>query len=79
MLSWTEMLLYKNPGTFTGLGKLQGSVTSNSDSVTPNILTTLNVTQSEKTGLIAHVSKFDFSPRTHSYMNKLSNSMFKIS
>ena len=30
------------------------------------------VTQSEKTGLIAHVSRFDFSPRTQSYMNKLS-------
>ena len=40
---------------------------------------TAYVTQSEKTGLIAHVSRFDFSPRTHSYMNKLSNSTFKIS
>ena len=37
------------------------------------------MTRSEKTGLIAHVSRFDFSPRTHSYMNKLSNSTFKIS
>ena len=37
------------------------------------------VTQSEKTGLIAHVSRFHFSPRTHSYMNKLSNFTFKIS
>ena len=37
------------------------------------------VTQSEKTDLIAHVSRFDFSPRTHSYMNELSNSTFKIS
>ena len=37
------------------------------------------VTQSEKTGLIAHVSRFDFSPRTQSYMNQLSNSTIKIS
>ena len=35
------------------------------------------VTQSEKTGLIAHVSRFDFSPRTHSHMNKLTNSNLK--
>ena len=37
------------------------------------------VTQSEKTGLISHVSRFDFSPRTQSYMNKLCNSTIKIS
>ena len=37
------------------------------------------VIQSEKTGLIVHVSRFDFSPRTQSYMNKLSNSTIKIS
>ena len=30
------------------------------------------VTQSRKTGLIAHVSRFDFSPRMQSCMNKLS-------
>ena len=40
---------------------------------------TIIVPQSEKTGLIAHVSRFNFSPRTQSYMNKLSNSTFKIS
>ena len=37
------------------------------------------VTGSGKTGLIAQVSRFDFSPRTQSYMNKLSNFTIKIS
>ena len=37
------------------------------------------VTQTEKTSLIAYVSRFDFLPRTQSYMNKLSNSTIKIS
>ena len=36
----------------------------------------VNVTQSEKT---CHASRFDFSPRTQSYMNRLSNSTIKIS
>ena len=30
-----------------------------------------------KTGFIAHDSRFDFSPRTQSYMNKLSNLTIK--
>ena len=31
------------------------------------------MTESGKTGLIDHDSRFDFLPRTQSYMNKLSN------
>ena len=33
----------------------------------------LYVTQSGKTGLIVHVSRLDFSPKTQSYMNRLPN------
>ena len=38
--------------------------------ISPLLSKTTYVTQSEKTGLIAHVIRFDFSPRTQSYMNK---------
>ena len=34
-------------------------------------LATTYVTQSDETGFIVHVSRFDFSPKTQSYMNKL--------
>ena len=36
------------------------------------------MTESGKTGLIVHVSRFDFSPRTQSYMDKLSDFTIKI-